>query len=63
MNKEYLVNKWLTDELTDAEREEFEQLDDFQLHKDILDSPNFPKWMTLRFSANVLTQSRIPLGK
>ena len=38
MNKEYLVNKWLTDELTDAEREEFEQLDDFQLHKDILDS-------------------------
>lgn len=38
MNKEYLVNKWLTDELTDAEREEFEQLDDFQLYKDILDN-------------------------
>lgn len=38
MNKEYLVKKWLSDELTDAEREAFEQLDDFQLHKDILDN-------------------------
>lgn len=37
MNKEYLVKKWLADELTDAERKEFEQLEDFQLHKDILD--------------------------
>ena len=38
MNKENLVKKWLADELTDAEREAFEQLDDFQLHKDILDN-------------------------
>ena len=38
MNKEYLVKKWLADQLTDAEREAFEQLDDFQLHKDILDN-------------------------
>ena len=38
MNKENLVKKWLADELTDAERETFEQLDDFQLHKDILDN-------------------------
>ena len=38
MNKEYLVKKWLSDELTDTEREAFEQLDDFQLHKDILDN-------------------------
>ena len=38
MNKEFLVKKWLSDELTDTEREAFEQLDDFQLHKDILDN-------------------------
>lgn len=38
MNKENLVKKWLADELTDAEREAFEQLDNFQLHKDILDN-------------------------
>lgn len=38
MNKENLVKKWLAEELTDAEREAFEQLDDFQLHKDILDN-------------------------
>ena len=38
MNKENLVKKWLADELTDAEWEAFEQLNDFQLHKDILDN-------------------------
>ena len=43
MNKEYLVKKWLTDELSDAEREEFEQLEDFQLHKDIVDSTAYFK--------------------
>jgi len=43
MNKENLVKKWLADELTDAEREAFEQLDDFQLHKDILDNAAYFK--------------------
>jgi ferric-dicitrate binding protein FerR (iron transport regulator) len=48
MNKENLVKKWLADELTDAEREAFEQLDDFQLHKDILD--NAAHFKSSRFS-------------
>ena len=48
MNKENLVKKWLADELTDAEREAFEQLDDFQLHKDILDNAAYFK--SSRFS-------------
>jgi ferric-dicitrate binding protein FerR (iron transport regulator) len=43
MNKDYLVKKWLADELTDAEREAFEQLSDFQLHKDILDNAAYFK--------------------
>ncbi|NND79334.1 MAG: DUF4974 domain-containing protein [Maribacter sp.] len=43
MNKEYLVKKWLADELSDAERKEFEQLEDFQLHKDILDNAAYFK--------------------
>ena len=38
MDKEYLVKKWLADELTAAERGAFEQLDDYQLYKNILDN-------------------------
>lgn len=38
MDKEYLIKKWLNDELTNAEKEAFEQLDDYKLNTDILDA-------------------------
>ncbi|WP_298894415.1 FecR family protein [uncultured Psychroserpens sp.] len=37
MNKEDNIKKWLNDELTPAERQAFEQGDDFALHQAILD--------------------------
>jgi len=37
MDKEYLIKKWLNSELTDAEKEAFEQLDDYRLHTNIID--------------------------
>ncbi|OUR93306.1 anti-sigma factor [Flavobacteriales bacterium 34_180_T64] len=37
MEKEYLVEKWLNDDLTPAEMEAFEALDDYQMHVDILE--------------------------
>lgn len=40
MNKEDLIKKWLNDELTPAEKELFEQGEDFALHKAIVDGAN-----------------------
>ncbi|MEH6535689.1 MAG: FecR family protein [Psychroserpens sp.] len=37
MDKETLIKKWLNDELTPAEKEAFEQGDDFDLHQTIID--------------------------
>jgi ferric-dicitrate binding protein FerR (iron transport regulator) len=37
MDKEYLIEKWLINELTDAEKIEFAKLDDHQLNLDILE--------------------------
>jgi transmembrane sensor len=37
MNKDYLLEKWLNDELTDTERAAFSKLDDHQFNIDILD--------------------------
>ncbi|RKE94992.1 FecR family protein [Ichthyenterobacterium magnum] len=37
MDKDYLIEKWLKNELTDAEKEAFEKLNDYQLHVDVLD--------------------------
>lgn len=37
MDKEYLIKKWLNDALTDAEKEAFEQLDDYVLNTNILE--------------------------
>ncbi|MCK5401431.1 MAG: FecR family protein [Flavobacteriaceae bacterium] len=37
MDKDYLIKKWLVDELTDAETEAFKKLDDHQLSVDIID--------------------------
>ena len=37
MNKDYLIEKWLNDDLTAAEQEAFSKLEDYQLHLDILD--------------------------
>ena len=36
MDQEYLIKKWLTDELTEAEAIAFDALDDAQLNKDII---------------------------
>ncbi len=38
MNKDYLVEKWLKNELTEAEQSAFERLDDHQQHLDILET-------------------------
>ncbi|WP_103070736.1 FecR family protein [Aquimarina sediminis] len=32
MNKEYLIKKWLADELTEVEKKAFEELDDYDFH-------------------------------
>lgn len=37
MDKEYLIEKWLADELTPAEMEEFQALDDYALNKAIIE--------------------------
>jgi ferric-dicitrate binding protein FerR (iron transport regulator) len=38
MDKEYLIKKWLNNELTDAEKLAFEKLDDYKLNTQILDA-------------------------
>ena len=38
MDKEYLIKKWLNNELTDTEKSAFEQFDDYELNKNIIDS-------------------------
>ena len=38
MDKEYLIKKWLADELSDAELEEFKKLDDYDLNLKILEN-------------------------
>ena len=42
MDKEYLIQKWLNNELTDAEKEAYKQLDDYQLNNAIIETaPHF----------------------
>ena len=43
MDKDYLIKKWLADELSDAEREEFKKLDDYDLNLDILENAKYFK--------------------
>ena len=43
MDKEYLIKKWLNNELTDAEKEAFERLDDYELNINILDAAKYFK--------------------
>ncbi|WP_062054829.1 FecR family protein [Aquimarina longa] len=43
MNKEYLIRKWLADELTDAEMEAFKKLDDYKMHIKILENAQYFK--------------------
>ncbi|WP_445955086.1 FecR family protein [Yeosuana sp.] len=38
MDKEYLIEKWLKDELSDAEKEAFKKLDDYQFNMDIIEN-------------------------
>ncbi|GAA4900631.1 FecR family protein [Flaviramulus aquimarinus] len=40
MNKEHLIKKWLNNELTDAEKKAFEDLDDYKLNTNILEAAN-----------------------
>ena len=37
MNNEELLNRWLANELTDAEKEAFEKLEDYELNKKIIE--------------------------
>ena len=43
MDKEYLIKKWLNDDLKDAERIAFEELDDHRLHNDIVEGAQYFK--------------------
>ncbi|WP_299437670.1 FecR family protein [uncultured Aquimarina sp.] len=43
MDKEYLIKKWLADELTDAELEAFKKLDDYDMHTKILEGAQYFK--------------------
>jgi ferric-dicitrate binding protein FerR (iron transport regulator) len=43
MEEEYLIKKWLADELSDAEREEFKKLDDYDLNLEILENAKYFK--------------------
>ena len=43
MEKEYLIQKWLNNDLTDAEKEAFSRLEDYQLSKDILEISKYFK--------------------
>lgn len=43
MDKDYLIKKWLADELSDAEREEFKKLDDYDLNLEILENAKYFK--------------------
>ena len=43
MDKEYLVEKWLNDDLTPVEMEAFMAMDDYQMHVDILKSAEYFK--------------------
>ena len=38
MNKDYLIEKWLNDDLTASELEDFKKLEDYQLYVDIIDN-------------------------
>jgi ferric-dicitrate binding protein FerR (iron transport regulator) len=40
MDKDYLLKKWLNDELSDTEKEAFLQSDDYSFYKDIIDNAN-----------------------
>jgi len=43
MDKDYLIEKWLNNELNDAEKEAFKQLDDYQFNVDIIKNAEFFK--------------------
>ncbi|MEW4924731.1 FecR family protein [Algibacter sp. 2305UL17-15] len=43
MDRESLVKKWLNNELTEAEKEAFENLDDYKLNKKIVDTAEYFK--------------------
>ncbi|GAA3598579.1 FecR family protein [Flavivirga amylovorans] len=43
MEKDYLLEKWLKDDLTDAEKEAFSQLDDAQFNQYIIDAAQYFK--------------------
>ncbi len=43
MNEEYLIEKWLSDELTASEEKAFKALDDYEMHVKILETAHFFK--------------------
>jgi len=43
MDKDYVIKKWLNNDLTDAERKDFEKLDDYNLNVEILESAKYFK--------------------
>lgn len=53
MDKEYLIKKWLADELTSAEKEAFEQLDDYKLDKRIIESAKYFKASAIKEPASI----------
>lgn len=53
MDKEYLIKKWLADELTSTEREAFEQLDDYKLDKRIIENAKYFKASAIQEPASI----------
>ncbi|MDH7444398.1 FecR family protein [Aquimarina sp. 2201CG14-23] len=43
MDKEYLIKKWLADDLTDAELELFKKLDDYKMHTKVIEGAQYFK--------------------
>jgi len=69
MDKDYLIQKWLNNDLTDAEKEAFNKLDDYQLNLDILETAkafkasNFSKIEEFKIFKQNYQAQQIPVKK
>ncbi|WP_298534788.1 FecR family protein [uncultured Algibacter sp.] len=52
MDKEYLIKKWLNNELTEAEKDVFKELDDYELNTNILDAAKYFKASNFSINRN-----------
>ncbi len=55
LDKEYLIRKWLANDLSLAERKDFEQLEDFEFYKKIVDNAKYFDALEIEQPANLNT--------